>query len=229
MRNIIDILKPIVEDIQPEVTVKSVTDNLDGSYTIETCGIYYLQTGFTIIINSVDYTVSNITGNTILVIGSVLPPVQNFTLYAPYFFHGTVTQTNVELTSVEDAALKTPMVYLYETLKEKVLDPMESPVEFEAEVRLFFLTQANFADWKTADYYGEAIKPMSILADLFKKALDTAIGIGLLGDADRVSHTKFGVHINDKGYEKFLFNDHLSGVEVRMNIPILNKFSCEIC
>lgn len=229
MRSINDILSGVVSQIAPVIEITNVVDNADGTYTLTVCDVFYIQKCFTVEIQGNNYTVTDIVGKDITVSGTILPTTGTFNLYLPYFFHGTVTQTNVELSKQEDAANKTPMVYSLETLRETFFDPDESSLELEAEVRLFFLTQANFQDWETTDYYSDAIAPMKALADEFLKVLTTYQGIGFIEDRELISHTKFGVFLNDKGYEKFLFNDHLSGVEMRITIPVVSTNICVQC
>lgn len=229
MRNINDILEAVVAKIAPVIEIKSVIDNGNGTYDATLCEKFYLQKCFTVNIGGNDYTVEDINGLVATFKGNTPPAPGFFNLYLPYFFYGTITQTNTELTKVEDAADKTPMVYSLETLRERFFDPSESSLEFEAEVRLFFLTQANFPEWETKDFYKDAIGPMKALADLFLDTLEAHEGIGFIEDRDVISLTKFGVEINSKGFETTLVNDHLSGVEVRITIPVFNKNTCSIC
>jgi len=228
-RDMNDILRDVVALICPIVIIENVVDNGDGTFDITVCEKFYMQKTFEIEINSVTYRIEQITGLVIKIKGSVIPIVGPFALYKPFFFHGTIKQTSVELGKVDDSANKTPMVYNLEIFREKFKDPTESPTEFEAELRLFFLTQAQFEDWNTNDFYTDAIKPMKELAKIFFEKLETFRGIGFIEDRDFISHTKFGVFVSEKGYETLLFADKLSGVEVRMIVPVLNQNLCKIC
>lgn len=228
MKSINDILQTVVDLIAPVVKIELVVDNGDGTFDITVCEKFYMQKTFDIVINSITYKIKEISDLVITITGTVLPTIGTFALYKPFFFHGTVTQTNIEL-SKKDADKKIPMVYNVEILPEKFKDPTESPNEFEADLRLFFLTEARFEDWTTNDFFSDAIAPMKALLEIFLEKLESFKGIGFIEDRDLVSHTKFGVFITDKGYEKNLFADKLSGVEMKIVVPVLRQIICKDC
>jgi hypothetical protein len=120
------------------------------------------------------------------------------------------------------------MIYLLEVLEDTFFN-RDAQNERESDLRLFFLTQANFVDWKTQDTYTNAITPMREMAYQFIDTLNKSKKIGIFAEYRLVNHTKFGVYVTDKGYEQRIFDDNLAGVELRINLPILQENDCKVC
>ena len=66
---------------------------------------------------------------------------------------------------------------------------------------------------------------MRNLADLFIKKLDEHASIGLFDSFELANHVKFGVW-TEKGHDKRVFNEYLSGVELLVNLPLKKNFDC---
>lgn len=231
-RSIIDIIEGVVNSMTFPVKVNSVIANVDGTQTLQTCDIFHAQPGFGVTIAGNDYTIVSINADlheiTISAGVAVATPV-TFNLYAPFFFHGTPRQTNVELTQVMDASSKTPMVYLLEEVTETFFNA-EDIRERESVLRLFFLTQADFERWLTEDFHTNAVEPMRRLLDGFIEALgnDKTIDTEEI-DYSVTNRQRFGVFITNSGYEKALFSDKLSGCELNITIPVRKKNICVVC
>ena len=229
----VDIIKDLVSEMSFEVIIKLITDNGDGTYTLSTCNTYHLQECFKITYESAQWTITNVVKDTSITIKPVLdstpaPTTLSFDAYDPYYFHGTVIQTNLELEQITNSNLKTPMVYLLEVLEDTFFN-RDAQNERESDLRLFFLTQANFEDWKTQDSYKNAIEPMRSLCYSFIDVLNKSKNIGIFASYRVINHTKFGVFVTDKGYEERIFNDNLAGVELRITLPILQVNDCINC
>jgi hypothetical protein len=229
----LDIIRNLVQSVPLPVEITLVTDNLNGTYTIESCNTYYLQEKSKLVINGVSYTVVSVANNESFTIkGSVAPPAITFNLAAPYFFHGTIEQANTELGGIQSEFQKTPMVYLQRPFPESV-DPRAKrgivEIERTADVVLYFLTQANFEKWKTDDHDKHAIIPMRNLMNAWIAWLEKRPSkVGFLDTYETLDMIKFGVLINDKGYESALFDDDLSGVRLSITLP-LTRACCECC
>jgi hypothetical protein len=148
---------------------------------------------------------------------------------APNYWHGTVTQTNVELNQENDDRKKTPLVYLYEVLKDRRSRNEElSPNRF-VDIAIFFMEDANFKDWLTDDHYKNVIQAMDNLAEDFIIFVGTSklTGFSEIENYDIIPHAKFGYY-DANGHKKNLFDFNLSGVELRMTLP-LNEEECKKC
>jgi len=227
-RFIKDIISDVISEMDLSIEITSVTDNEDGTYTIVVCDVKHLQVGFTWEIDGESYVISNIdySTKTIILTGSVEPDTGSFNAYDVQFYHGTIIQTNNELTQIVNVSDKTPMIYLYESFDERFNLQKTDAIERVSDVRIFFLTQANFEDWVTTDYYNHALTSMRYLLDNFLYTLDRNSEIGRIESYDARNHTKFGLFVTDKGYELNYFDDHLAGIELNISIPV-KRNECE--
>jgi hypothetical protein len=216
-----DIIESIVNLLSFDYAITSVTDNLDGTYTLTSNNTYHLQPTFVVSIDSVDYTVVSVVRNTnIVVSGTVLPTATSFTVYTPYYFHGTPVQVSNELTEINVSSEKTPMVYLSEALKEKYFG-RGSAIDRTTNCRLFFLTQCE-TSWLTERFHSDAIQPMTDLANEFIEKLRASKLIGNFEENGYEITTLQRVSIETSGKGKKNFaNECLSGVELNIELPIV--------
>lgn len=226
----VEIVRDLVNELDFTFVINNAIDNLDGTYTLETCNTYHLQAtpNCPITIDGSQYTILEVQSNEYITIkGASLPVVTEFAVPKPYYFHGTVLKTNEELNRIEFFN-KFPMVYLLEVITDTFFNEDEA-VERESDLRLFFLTSANFQDWKTGDHYKEAILPMRSLAYNFINVLNTSKKISNFAQYSLINRVNFGVYATDKGNTQRIFNDNMSGVELRITLPIKLDYSCKIC
>ena len=226
----VDIVNDLVSELGLTITISQIVDN-GGNYTLYTCDTKWLQECFKITYEGASWTVTNVVKDDNFTIKPVLdstpvPTALTFDIYPPYYFHGTVIQTNLELEHISNSSLKTPMIYLLEVLEDTFFN-RDAQNERESDLRLFFLTQANFVDWKTQDSYTNAIQPMREMCYQFIDTLNKSKKIGIFAQYRIVNHTKFGVYVTDKGYEQRIFDDNLAGVELRITLPVLQENDCK--
>lgn len=231
VRFIKDIIQDIINDMNFDIIITAVTNNGGGSYTITVCDVKHFQIGFQQTIGETTYTITSVDYdlNTVTMTGNSLPSVGTIEIYNPYFFHGTINQTNAELSRITQLKNKTPMIYLYESIDESFNYHKENNIERISNLRIFFLTQSNFEDWETTDYYSYALKPMRYLMDNFLLSLKNSSVIGRFNEYTSRNHTRFGVFVTDKGYELNYFSDHLSGIELNINLPIVRETCDDGC
>ena len=229
MINTVDIVKDLIQNLTFEVKIKSIVDNMNGTYTLETCNSQYLHPLQDVVIDGIDYKVVKEgfeSNKTITIQGALIPTVPSFTLPALKFFHGTIIATNNELQRVQFAWDKFPMAYLYEQFTDKFNASVDSVIDRDASIRLFFLLNTDEENWLTKDHYNYVITPMRNVLEGFINSLLENTNIGLLTDFTGINHAKFGVWTSN-GVDKRLFNDKLSGVELSVTLPIKKDFKCK--
>lgn len=230
-KSTVQIVRELVASMVFPLTIKSVVDNTDGTYLLTTGSTHYLQKGSNslLVIGGNSYEILEVVINqSLLVKGSVLPVASTFNLPPAYFFHGTIKQTNTELSEELDMAKKTPMVYLLRPFDEEVdaMDENDPLIERRPELTLFFLTEANFTDWKTDDFDHEAVEPMWSMANTFIDTVKADAGIDKLTTYRISDKIKFA-NYNVNGADKILFKDNLSGKELNITLPIRSS-CCDI-
>lgn len=222
-KSAVDIVREIIESMNMVVSISGQTTNLDGSIKLDVCSTYYLTTFSEVIIDSKPYKIKELENNkSITVIGDPVL-VTEFTLQAIYFFHGSILQTGGELAEI-DTNECTPMAYLKRSLSERFGSENDA-IEREINMTLFFLSQANFGEWETAEHDTNAIVPMSNVLELFIKTCRKNKYIGLIEGYTTTDRIKFGVVV-DKGVEKQYWSKNLSGIELDISLPIRRNFKC---
>jgi hypothetical protein len=224
----------IVEDLVNSMSfelsgVGAWVDNLNGTYTLNLCKTYWLETQTEIVVDSVTYTVTSVVNDdSITVSGTSIPTLTTFNIDAPVFYSGTIVQTNQELgQDTPDVEARTPMAYLFRDIEDTFLS-LDSMLERETPIRLFFLDDEDFADFSSRSNSTELLEPMRQMAYYFvDEVLKNSTQIGRIEDNYSIrDYSKFGTE-DANGYVNNIFNDQLSGVELSITLPIKPDYRCE--
>lgn len=226
----VDIVRDLVTLLVTELTgsgawVENVGEN---TFTMPICKTYWLKAQDVITIDGTDYTVTSVIRDTSVTVNtSVTPNGLTFFLDAPSFYHGTIVQTNQELSQdAKNVSERSPMAYLFRDLTDTFFDD-SNLLDRETSIRLFFLHDTNFQDYTTDLADEETLEPMRSMAYFFvEEILKKSKLIGKIEDYDIRDYLKFGIE-NASGYTENIFNDNFSGVELTITLPILRKYLCE--
>ena len=224
-----ELLIPIVNAMNRLFEGDSITDNLDGTWTIESCNTLWLTRGSKFNIGLLEYEVIDIEPNESITVSGEEEPELNFVINLPFFSHGTTLAKNSELNAVSNASDKLPMIWLHEITKERFSKDPDSVIDRESDCDLFFMAETNAPDWLTLDHDKYAIKPMRNMVESFLSALNysgkTSDGI----DYDILDHANFGRYNAEKGHIKKVFDDDMSGCQLMITIPFLVDSLCHDC
>lgn len=213
--------------------ISSAIANNDGTFTLFVPKTYYLTPGKRrkIIINAISYTVLAVENNcSVTLSGSIIPPTATFNLPVPYYFNGTIIQTNTEIKKESDLSKKTPMIFLRRPFDETLdaMDLIDTDIANTASLTLYFLTEAIFSEWSTAQHDKYAVIPMRNMVYEFIELLKrNEKYIQRFSNYSVTDMIKFGL-VTQKGYEGGgLFSDNYSGVELDITLGI--KYQCICC
>lgn len=224
-RNIIDIIDTVVSKMTPFVTVSSI--EASGDYwRLNTCNTFWITIGSEIIIDSVSYTVENLSQNAYIEISaSAEPTVTEFQLSAPEFWHSASRKVSNERSQKTD--VRKPFVYL--PIPNVVEDnTIGSDLAYNAEIRPIFLTNFNPQKDTIELQQTEIIEPLNAMADFFIYLIkeDTA-NFDDFDSVDRREWMNFGEQ-TVWGNDKKIFKENLSGVELSgFTLPVLINDSCD--
>lgn len=210
------------------VTDKNKYQNLEAGQRIiikgfDNTATYKVQTEVTSVVDNQDGTII------FLVLDNFILEITEIMFYVPNDVkvkHGTIIDGNIQLTTIKDGEDKYPLIFQHEITRETFFNDKRNKLERESEVDLFFLCVADFKDWQIAEHNKFTIKPMRELALKFIEELKTSNGIGEFDTFEILDHVKFGVYTTEKGHTERIFNDNLSGVQLRMTIPFLKTCGC---
>tara|TARA_R110001606_G_scaffold91591_3_gene204258 strand:+ start:7109 stop:7822 length:714 start_codon:yes stop_codon:yes gene_type:complete len=236
IKETVDIVEELISQLDIVVKFKSIVDNGDSTYTIETCNTGYLFPCYEFKIDGVDYKVLNEIGKDFIfnerftIKGNIVPTATEITLDSLKYYHGTVIATKEELSRKELSSDKFPMAFLLEIIEDDFNNKDDSRVDRNSQLRLFFLSETDENNWTTNEHYEFSIKPMRNLLYKFIAHLNDSNLIGKIDSYKATNHAKFGVYLSSKGgHTQRIFNDKLSGVELGIDLPILKSRACCPC
>lgn len=218
-----DILLPMVNSIDKSIVCQSLVDNGNGTYTFACNNTKWLTYGYSFIIIADVYKIISVTPNISITVSGLTPPLALiFNIYSPFFIHGTVIATNAELQNTANSIDKLPMIWLHEVTKETVSVDESSALDRVSDCDFYFMVDCDFTNWRTIDHDLNAIQPMRNLINEFIKTITNSSGIGTLSqDYTVTNHARWGTYVTDSGHTKGIFNDHLSGCNLKIQIPFL--------
>lgn len=218
----------IVKDLLAEMLFtisggsKDWVDNGNGTFTLEICKTYWLELQDNIDVSGDIFPVVSIVKDTSITVSGTFLPVDNaFSINAPRFFSGTLKQTNLEISNDgNNISSITPMAYLLRDINDE-FQALDSFIERESTVRLFFLTDENFPDFDTETNSIDTLEPLRQMAYYFvEEVIKKSTLIGRIEeDYDIRDYSKFGTE-DSNGYLKDFFNDQYSAVELNIILPI---------
>lgn len=220
-------LEPIINAIDKSVICTSITNNLDGTYTMYTNDTAWLTTMFNVTIGLNTYKIVDFACNEwIKINGSTLPTQLTFDATAPIFKHGTILQVATELNLIDDFRNKYPLIFLHEIIDEKQHYAEVDAIDIDVDLRIYFLTECNFADWTSEIASIKGVQPMRNLYNRFIKAV---VDSGKVAELDSIgtirNYNRFG-NTTDNGVIKNIFNEYQSGIQVRFNLQFLKECYC---
>lgn len=156
-----------------------------------------------------------------------LNDVTKLFLAVPYPITGTKISANREWTIANpDIMQKTPIIWLLEIIRLNEFG-RESSLEFESDLRLFFLDETNVAQFYTMDARQNVVQPMDQMIDEFVATINRDKRFKRVLDTQRITFARFGVE-RDNGMFQNILDANLSGVELRINLKKFkeNCFNC---
>jgi hypothetical protein len=228
----VQVIGDLISSWQLPFVINSIVDNGDGTYTLYVPKTYYLQKGNRrkLTINLIDYLVNDVQNNeSVTLKGSVIPPANTFNLPVPYYFNGTIIQTNTELKREQELSKKTPMVFLRRPFEETLdaADINDTDTANSAALTLYFLTESNFKEWLTSDHDKNAIVPMrNMIYEFIEMLKANEKYIDRLTNYQVTDLIKFGL-VTQNGVTAGLFSDNYSGAELNITLGIKYQCICE--
>lgn len=216
-----------------EAIVKEWTIISGSEYRIDTCDTGWITLKTVLQIGGEPYTVKSIVQGesiTILDPGGSGNPVLNLTFPMPNvnYFHNTRFGQRAEVGEIPDINDRVPMFWLYEVFEETFNNDDELVLDRTSPLRLFFLDNSNFEDWNNDEHYTFIINPMLNLAESFIEFLKNNPRIQQFEQHLVTSHKNFG-EVSDSGHVASYLGDEVSGVQVRITLPIDKDLTCNDC
>ena len=216
-------IQAIINTIDGTIKVTSVDVISSGVYRMNTSKTLWATIGNLLGAYKITDVVENVS---ITVKSSVALNAGSYTLRLPFFYYGTFLDTNKELIKKKNANDKLPFIYLHLNAPEVYASEMDL-VDYESDCAIYFMANCDPKDWLTGDHYTNAIKPMKSAVRQFMIALSNYAQANAAYNITFVENdfVNFG-DVIEKGIERKIFSDNISGVELLIKIPF-NK--CLVC
>jgi hypothetical protein len=216
-------IQAIINTIDGTIKVTSVDVISSGLYRMNTSKTLWATVGNLLGAYKITDVVENAS---ITVKSNVALSAGSYSLRLPFFYYGTFLDTNKELMKKKNANDKLPFIYLHLNAPEVYASEMDL-VDYESDCAIYFMANCDPKDWLTGDHYTNAIKPMKSAVRQFMIALSNYAQANASYNITFVENdfVNFG-DVIEKGIDKKIFSDNISGVELLIKIPF-NK--CLIC
>lgn len=231
--DVAEVLKTINSSMQLVVNVKDSTDNGDGTFTLDTCNTHYLRDCSLFNIGNDEYSVESFDLNrsvTYKPLSGAPEILGDFTLRNPLFLIGTPRMTQEELSQRKSELDRHPFIWLLEVFASRFPTDPINPISNYAPVTLFFLDSSDNDMWLNSDHREQIIRPMKGLIDSFIQASKDSklIQRDFIGskDVSVIDRVRYGKYEQNKGHTAQLLGEKLSGVEIRIEFPILEFQRC---
>ena len=142
-----------------------------------------------------------------------------------FFQTGTRLAANQEWTMADsNLQNKLPLVWLLETINERFYG-IQSPLERESELRIFFLNETDITQFYTEDHRANVVQPMTDLARQFIQVVDSTPSFKKIEQYQIRTFSRFGVE-SQKGVIQNILDANLSGVELQVTLPVYKSYTC---
>jgi hypothetical protein len=226
MLQVSTLLREVIASMSVTLKIDSVEAS-GSNWKVYCSNTQYLNTLSELEIGSVQYVVESFVQDEYLILeGAVQPTTGIFALRNPTFKHGKYQAVLTELSDPQDLDIM-PLIWMLENQQRTRPSDLDSKIESEGQVRLFF---ANTDDWSrdTEQMYEEIVNPVLTLVNLFLVELEANKRTGDFGVIETTNHAKLTIGGGDLGGNEAqgIFQRTLSGIEVTINLPIMVDFDC---
>lgn len=209
-----------------ETIVTAIDNSLNGTYDqptkrFYTCNTKWARVGKTVTdSNQKKYQIVSILTDQYVElksIGQSGQPEDVIYLPDPFWITGTKLATNTEWSKAEKNLMKkTPLAWLLEVIRLRKYG-RDSVIEFESDLRMFFLDETNVTQYYTADHRANVVYPMERLALEFIKQIEENKNFQTIDNYDIITFSRFGVE-RENGMFQNVLDANLSGVELRITL-----------
>lgn len=229
-----DIMDWIADNLNYTVEIDNITDNTDGTYTIEMCDTFILRTGKTIEIDGDKYKIEEFQINNYILIKPVVSgttldlTIDSFEVYPIGVQSGVIFDATKERTSKRKTRNNIVPFVWNRHPKELVQNwEDESTLFGTAQLEWYLLDETNIRDYTVKDDNREVIQPMYNLLGRIKKLLreNEQYFNEVTGRVRTTPYKALGVQ-TEKGSNQRIFAENLSGIKVEFELEILEDAEC---
>lgn len=160
---------------------------------------------------------------TVKLIEIALESVYNDLEYPLNYFFGSPLAISNTFARIKEEGQKYPCVVVFDEFQETKEMNELSLYDRTADVTMFFMNIAN-KSWTDSEHIDNCIEPMSIVADSFIDEVNRSKYFGKVESVIKINRSLWGLYIQNENGKKPVFPDLLSGVELRIVLPVKKTF-----
>lgn len=226
-----DILSRLVSEFNAQLTARIIgVETLSATqWKIQVCNTLNLRQQSIFTIGANQYTVDSISYNYVTATGSVTPSGSTYTAPSFTFFYGTPIQIQAEMDRIYDKETMYPFIAFMEVMNTNYDHSIGSNLSRDIPIFTFFMDGCDWKNWTTAQHQSQCIKPMGQACNEWVEFLRNHKDVSRvrLISSTRTDHMGASLNVTTNGHTTKLFNQQVSGVELRMLIPIKKTRNCD--
>ena len=139
------------------------------------------------------------------------------------YLYGTPSSVSNEYVDLDaETRKKTPFIWLLENYDEEFFGA-ESSIERNSSIRCFFMDETDEVKWTNSEHHRLVIQPMQNLTDAFVSSIKSDPLFKTFSTYSQKPRVRFGVYVENKGNESKIFDEDLSGCELKGNFE---RYKC---
>ena len=226
-----DLLSHLVDRLRDTGTISSISHS-GNIYKIFTLDTKSLEVGWHVTIGTTDYKILSFATDTYLGLYFTVKSTKNVSgsiwkAKAPYFFYWTPLEVSNELNPAPNDIVY-PCVVLFEPIPNSLsIDPTTNTNQ-KPQCEIVFMGEAQYANWTEAQpYYDYVINKLQVwvnrfLDDMRYSPYSKYINFYEMLQGEQKAFEKWGRYKPNES--KSIFNDELSGIDLKITIPICQTF-----
>jgi len=215
-------------------TISSVVNEGGGIYTLNVTNTFDVVSGHYITVLSSSSLVREVVSNTsIKVLSSTdLSAATSWTANFPFFFYGNPVDINNERNTESDQRNNYPAIILFEVKNIVKNRDKNDIIQRTPTLRLYFMDMCEHFDKTISEIYTEVLDRMEELSEEFVNQLEKERGVYIQDESYRVEKfSKWSVRVirNGQTNSDVIFDNHLTGVGIEIDVPMSNALNCLCC
>jgi hypothetical protein len=190
----------------------------------------HLKIGDSVTVDSTQAIIVNINAPFTISVSGEFDSPKKVTYPRPFFFVGTPLAVIANLDARKKTRDKYPIIYLFEIISENHSGFRGDRIERTADIILCFLDQSSEKysnSLNQDDYFDKIVDGQYRLAEYFVNSANNSATFARLDDGYKIiPYPIWGKFDGQNGVKSSIFNDKLSGVELRLILPVLKESEC---
>jgi len=143
---------------------------------------------------------------------------------SPFYYYGTPLAVNNEFLLKEKS--RGIFIFLFELLNQKIDNDVNSSIDFDVQLDMYFMKYSQVQDWTTENHYRNVIDKTQEIVFSFIDVLNNDSRVYRPSNISNPLFADWGTFLKDKGFTDRILDQHFSGSGLNFTLPIKKITSC---